>query len=65
MNYEVAIINPKTNEERTILAELSVDQADAARASVCLQSFVQNIIRPDIPSGFMPLGNGVKAVTLQ
>jgi hypothetical protein len=65
MNYEVAIINPKTNEERKILAELSPDQAEAAKASPCFQSFVQSIVRADIPAGFMPIGNGVNPVTLQ
>lgn len=65
MNYEVAIINPKTNEERKILAELSINQVDAANASICFQSFVQSLVRAAIPEGFMPMGNGVKAVTLQ
>jgi len=65
MNYEVAIINPKTNEERKIFAELSLEQVKAAKASPCFQTFVQNIVRPVMPEGFMALGGGVKAVTLQ
>jgi hypothetical protein len=65
MNYQVAIINPRTNEQRKILVELSAERAEAAKASPCFQAFVQNIVRPDIPDGFMPLGGGVKAVTLQ
>jgi len=65
MNYEVAIINPRTSEERKIIAELSIDQVEAAKASPCFQSFIQNIVRPDIPNGFMAVGNGVKAVTPQ
>jgi hypothetical protein len=63
MNYEIAIVNPRTNEERKILAELSLDEVDAAKASPCFQSFVHNIVRPDIPDGFLPLGNGVRPVT--
>jgi hypothetical protein len=65
MNYEVAIINPKTNEERKILAKLSIEQVVAADASPCFQTFVHNIVRPDIPPGFMPVGRGVKPVVLQ
>jgi hypothetical protein len=65
MNYEVGIVNPRTGEERKILAELSLEQVDAAKSSPCFQSFVQNVARADIPDGFMPMGNGVKAVTLQ
>ena len=65
MNYEVAIINPRTNEERKIIAELSTDQLAAAEASPCFQSFVHSLVRADIPAEFMPIGNGVKPVTLQ
>ena len=65
MNFEVAIVNPRTSEQRKILAELSAEQVAAAKASPCFQTFVQNIVRPDIPDGFMPIGNGAKAVTLQ
>jgi hypothetical protein len=63
--YEVAIINPKTGAERKILAELSIEQVEAAKASPCFQRFVQSLVRANIPAGFMPLGNGVKPVTLQ
>ena len=65
MNYEVAIINPKTSEQRKIPVELSLDQVEAAKASPCFQSFVQTLARPDIPDGFMFAGNGVRPVTLQ
>lgn len=65
MNYEVAIVNPITSEERKVLAQLSLAQVEAAKASACFQSFVQNIVRAEIPNGFMPIGNGVKSVTLQ
>src|SRR6266851_4948739 len=34
MNYEVAIINPRTSEERKIIAELSIDQVEAAGESL-------------------------------
>jgi hypothetical protein len=65
MNYEVALVNPKTSEQKTIVVELSTDQASAAKSSPCLNSFVQAIAWPDIPAGFLPVGNGVRPVTLQ
>jgi hypothetical protein len=65
MNYEVALVNPSTSEQRKILVELSRQQAADAKAAPCLQAFVQAIARPEIPAGFMPLGNGVRPVTLQ
>jgi hypothetical protein len=65
MNYEVALVNPATSEQRKILVELSRQQAADAKAAPCLHTFVQNIARPEIPEGFMPLGNGVRPVTLQ
>ena len=65
MTYEVAVINPKTNTQRKILAELSSDQIEAAKASPCFQTFVQAIALPDCPDGFLFMSNGVRAVTLQ
>ena len=63
MNFEVAIVNPRTSEQRKILAELSAEQVAAAKASPCFQTFVQNIVRPDIPDGFMPIGNSTAPFT--
>jgi hypothetical protein len=65
MNYEVALVNPKTSEQKKIIVALSPEQAADAKAAACLQSFIQGIARPEIPDGFMSAGNGVRAVTLQ
>lgn len=63
MNYEVAIVNPRTNEQRNVFVTLSADQVDAAKASPCEQSFVQRLASSEIPAGFLPIGNGVRPVT--
>ena len=65
MMFSVALVNPKTNEQRTITVSLSPEQIAAAKSSPCEQTYVQGVARPDIPDGFMPLGNGVRRVTLQ
>jgi hypothetical protein len=65
MNYEITLVNPKTSEHKKIIVALSPEQAADARAAACLQSFIQGIAHPEIPDGFMPLSNGVRAVTLQ
>ncbi len=63
MNYEISLVNPKTNEEKKIVVELSPDQLTAAKASPYLETYVVNIARPQIPDGFMPIGNRVRPVT--
>jgi hypothetical protein len=65
MMYEVALVNPKTNEEKKIVVELSPEQAEAAKASPWLQTYVQGLAWVNIPDGFMPIGGGVRPVTLQ
>jgi hypothetical protein len=61
MMYEVRLVNPKTNEERTVT--VFADRT-AAEGSPCLHTYVQTIARPDIPAGFMPISNGVRPVVL-
>lgn len=62
MTYEVALVNPKTGAQATMTVFADKGQAEA---SPCLQTYVQQIARPEIPAGFMPIGNGVKPATLQ
>jgi hypothetical protein len=62
MMYEVRLINPRTAEERKVV--VFADRA-LAEASPCWQSYVQGTAWPDIPPGFMPIGNGVRPVTKQ
>jgi hypothetical protein len=65
MNFEVGIVNPRTSEQRRLIVELSSEQAAAAKSAPCLQSYVQLVAHPQIPQGFLPIGNGVRPVTLQ
>ncbi|MGY2906557.1 hypothetical protein [Bradyrhizobium sp. URHC0002] len=65
MNYEVRVVNPKTNEECKIVVSLSPEQVKAMKGLEWAQEYVQALARPNIPRGFIPLGNGVRAVTLQ
>lgn len=60
MIYEVRLVNPKTNEERKITIS-----AEPPAAGICLQTHVFAVARPDIPCGFMPIGNGVRELPLQ
>jgi hypothetical protein len=62
MMYEVRLVNPRTSEEKTVT--VFADRT-AAQAAPCFQTFVQTIARPDIPSGFIPIGGGVRPVTKQ
>jgi hypothetical protein len=63
MNYEITLVNPKTNEQRKILVELSPDQLAAAKSAPYLEMYVVDIARPQIPDGFMPIGQRVRPVT--
>jgi hypothetical protein len=63
MNYEIEIVNPKTNEQKKIVVELSPDQLAAAKASPYLETYVVDIARPQIPDGFLPIGQRVRPVT--
>jgi hypothetical protein len=65
MNYQVAVVNPRTSEERKIVVSLSPEQVDAVNALTCWQEYVQALAKPDMPAGFLALGNGVRPVTLQ
>ena len=65
MNFEIGFVNPKTNEEKKIVVELSPKQAAAAKEAPCLQTYIQTIAQDRRPQGFLFLGNGVRPVTLQ
>jgi hypothetical protein len=64
-NFEVEVVNPRTNEQRKILVELSPRQAEVAITAPWLPEYVQALAKPRIPEGFLLLGNGVRPVTLQ
>jgi hypothetical protein len=59
MMYKVTIVNPRSGEESVI--HVFAEKA-AVDASPCGQTYVQTIARPEIPDGFLPIGNGVRPV---
>jgi hypothetical protein len=63
MIYEVDLVDPKTNEEKTIVVELPLDQRGAAEAMPIEQVYAQAF--QNMPAGFMPIGGRVRPVTLQ
>jgi hypothetical protein len=63
--YNVAVINPRTAEERAISITLTDEQVTAAKSSKCEQTYIQGVAWADIPAGFMPIGNGVLPAILQ
>lgn len=61
MIYLVDVVNPRTNEERTITVSLTELERARAKRSPCWMSAVQALARPSMPDGFMPIGNRVRA----
>jgi hypothetical protein len=59
MIYEVAIVNPKTGEQRNINIV-----AEPVPHGACMHTFVQMRAREqeEIPAGFLPMGCGVREV---
>jgi hypothetical protein len=62
MIYEVDVVNPKTNEERTLTVEVTAEQNTAARISTDWMREVQ--LLAEIPDGFMPIGGRVRPLPL-
>lgn len=59
--YQLDLVNPKTSEQQTITVELTDLERARAKHSECWMSAVQNLARPSMPDGFMPIGNRVRA----
>ncbi|SDJ44066.1 hypothetical protein SAMN05216338_104975 [Bradyrhizobium sp. Rc2d] len=59
--YQVDLVNPKTSEEQTITVALTDLERARAKRSGCWMSAVQDLARPAMPVGFMPIGNRVRA----
>lgn len=59
MIYEVDLVNPKTNEEKTITIV-----AEPVPSGTCRFEFVQNRAREqeEIPVGYLPIGGRVREV---
>jgi len=71
MIYAVALVNPKTNEERETFVALTAE--DLANVP-CLHDFVlmaaqrkisHGFMPQEIPDGFMPIAGRVREVALQ
>ena len=62
MIYQIDVINPKTNEERTITVELSSEQNVAARIGLDWMQKVWSFA--SLPAGFMPIGNRTRPLPL-
>lgn len=56
MIYSLILVNPKTNEDREIFVSLTAARTAEAKASPCLEAFVCEAARPDMPEGFMGTG---------
>ncbi|HEV2156356.1 hypothetical protein [Bradyrhizobium sp.] len=61
MIFQLDVVNPKTNEERTITIV-----AEPVPQGACQFEFVQTRAREqeEIPAGFMPIGGRVREVRL-
>jgi hypothetical protein len=59
MKFEVALVNPKTSEDRTIIVELAADQVEQARESGDQAGWIQTFAKPKFPPDFMAVCNGV------
>jgi hypothetical protein len=60
MRYEVGLINPLSNEQRTVFVDMSVDQVVAAHESKDWMAYVQRLARR--PHGFLFLGCAIRPV---
>jgi hypothetical protein len=60
--YEVDLVNPKTNEETAVTVSISELQRARAKQSLDWMATVQDMARPLMPAGFMPIGMGVRAL---
>lgn len=63
MKYQIDVVNPRTNEEQQISVDMSELELARAKRSKCWMSAIQNIARPFIPHGFLPMGNRVRALS--
>ncbi|MDH2400780.1 hypothetical protein QCM77_12625 [Bradyrhizobium sp. SSUT18] len=60
IGYEIDLIDPKTNEERQITVSVTPQQRAQALCSSDWMRVIQDIARPLIPAGFLPIGNRVR-----
>ena len=62
-SYEIDLVNPKTNEETAVTVSISELQRARAKASADWMGALQDLARPLLPEGFMPIGCRVRSVS--
>jgi hypothetical protein len=60
--YLVEVVNPRTSEERHVTVFVTELQLRRAKRSSDWRQSIQDIARPVIPKGFMPIGGRVAAL---
>lgn len=59
-NYQIDVVDPKSNEERQVTVSVTpLERARAKRSSDWMHA-IQDLARPLIPAGFLPIGNRVR-----
>jgi len=62
IKYQIDVVDPKSNEERQVTVSVTpLERARAKRSSDWMQA-IQDLARPLIPAGFLPIGNRVRAL---
>lgn len=61
-DYLVEVVNPKTSEERQVIVAVTELQLARAKRSPDWMAAIQDLARPLIPPGFMPMGCRVAAL---
>ncbi|TFV75304.1 hypothetical protein E4K64_16510 [Bradyrhizobium frederickii] len=58
--YQIDVVDPKSNEERQVTVSVTpLERARAKRSSDWMRA-IQDLARPLIPAGFLPIGNRVR-----
>lgn len=60
IEYQVDVVDPKTNEERQVTVSVTPLQRARAKRSSDWMRAIQDLARPLIPAGFLPIGNRVR-----
>lgn len=61
-DYAVDLVDPKTNEEMTVIVSVTELQRSRAKRSRDWMQAIQDIGRPLFPKTFMPIGMHVRSV---
>ncbi|MCK1671237.1 hypothetical protein [Bradyrhizobium sp. 150] len=62
IGYEIDVVDPKTNEERQITVSVTPEERARAKCSSDWMRVIQDLARPLIPVGFLPIGNRVRII---